>query len=315
MAYVVGTQITLNQINAHNSTHIQVHNNASVHNDGPDYDINGVKQILVAATPTTLGECCVIFREAKRLWNTCHINRGGPPLALAHKVPDVTNVLTTDMNIGAYYQGLIFTDLKTLTLAILTSYTNHIANKKPDQSASGCHVAADTTNIVGGVDPISTFDDIAIVLNNLKLNHNNHIAFSAGGSPHPNPDAANAVTAANCYASNFDSMITLANEIKTKQNAHYTQATVHSVNDTFNTISAASVSNPGGLFDLAIEYKTKHNAHIASTTYHNSADGTNTLVYSNPTTIAGLITAATEVITKQPGHFNLCPTSNAMVQV
>jgi len=314
MAYTVGTTVISNVINAHNSTHKQAHGTSNCHNDGPDYDINGVKQILTNATPTTLDDAATLFNNAKTLYNI-HLSRGGSELVLAHLLVDSANVVTATMDSGSTYVGQIFTALRALVSDEQVCYSNHIANLKPDGTASGVHVVADTTNTLGGLDPLNSFIDIAVALNNLKLNYNNHIVFSVGGSPHANPDAANGVTAPNCTASNYDSMITLANQFKTKYNAHRTQATVHTVNDTFNIVTAADVSNPGGVFDLAVQFKAKFNAHVASVTYHNSADATYPLTYSGPTTISGLIAAAAEVLTNYNGHIGLAPASNAMIQV
>lgn len=311
MAYVVGSNVFSNAISAHNSTHKQVHGTSFCHNDGPDYNIDGVKQVLTG-TCTTLDEATAVFNNAKQLYNI-HLSRGGSDLILAHKVVDNANIVTATMEPSQYYIAAIFTALRDLTSDIQVCYSNHIANLKPDGTASSVHVVPDTTNTLGGLDPLSSFIDIAVALNNIKLNYNNHIVFSVGGSPHSNPDNTNAVTAANCTASNYDSMITLANQIKAKYNAHRTQATVHPYDDTFNIVTASDVTNPAGIFDLAVQFKAKFNAHIASTTYHNSADSTYPLTYSGPTTISGLIAAGAEVLTNYNGHIGLAPDSNAMV--
>lgn len=315
MSYAVGNTTTQNIIDAHNATHKQAHGTSYVHNDGVDYDFFGIKQVITDGVPATIDDASSIFNTAKFLYNK-HLARGGSELILAHKVVDNSNVVTATMDNGSVYTGAIFLALKTLTNDIQVSYTNHIANLKPDGTASGVHYAPDTTNTLGGLDPLNTFIDIAVALNNIKLNYNNHIVFSAGGSPHVNPDNTNAVSAANCTATNYDSMIALANQIKQKYNAHLTQATVHVVNDTFNTVTAADVTNPAGIFDLAVQFKAKFNAHIASTTYHNSADATYPLTYSGPTTISGLIAAAGEVRTNYNGHVSIMvPFTQAMVVV
>lgn len=312
MAYIVGTTVIQNVIDAHNATHAQTHGTASKHNDGPDYSIDGVEQVLTGGSPTTLNTAATVFITAKSLFNNNHLNRGGSDI-FAHKVVDSVNVITATMQAGPVYTAAILSALQTLVGEEVTSYNNHIANKKPDGTASGVHVAPDTTNVLGGNLSLDSFTAIAYALNDLKLNANNHFLFSVGASPHLIADATNSITAANAVDTDLDSMITLANDIKTELNAHYIQAGVHSVNDTFNTVAGASITNPAGIFDLAVEYKTDHNAHVGSTTYHNTADAANALTYTGPTTIAELITAAQEVYTKQTAHFRAAPVSRAMV--
>ena len=312
MAYIVGNTVIQNVIDAHNATHAQTHGTGSKHNDGPDYTIDGVEQVLTGGSPTTLNTAATVFITAKSLFNNNHINRGGSGI-FAHLVVDNANTVTATMQAGPVYTAAILSALQTLVSAEILSYNNHIANKKPDGTASGVHVAPDTTNVLGGSLSLDSFTAIAYALNDLKLNANNHFLFSAGGSPHLIADATNSITAANAIDTDLDSMIDLANDVKAQLNAHFTQMGVHSVNDTFNTITAPDVTNPAGIFDLAVQYKTKHNAHVGSTTYHNTADATNALTYSGPTTIAELITAAQEVYTKQTAHFRAAPTSRAMV--
>lgn len=312
MAYIVGTTVIQNVIDAHNATHAQTHGTASKHNDGPDYSIDGVEQVLTGGSPTTLNTAATVFITAKSLFNNNHLNRGGNSI-FAHLVVDSVNVITATMQAGPVYTAAILSALQTLVGEEVTSYNNHIANKKPDGTASGVHVAPDTTNVLGGNLSLDSFTAIAYALNDLKLNANNHFLFSVGASPHLLADATNSITAANAVDTDLDSMITLANDIKTELNAHYIQAGVHSVNDTFNTVVGASITNPAGIFDLAVEYKADHNAHVGSTTYHNTADAANALTYTGPTTIAELITAAQEVYTKQTAHFRAAPVSRAMV--
>ncbi len=312
MAYIVGTTVIQNVIDAHNATHAQTHGTASKHNDGPDYSIDGVEQVLTGGSPTTLNTAATVFITAKSLFNNNHLNRGGSDI-FAHKVVDSVNVITATMQAGPVYTAAILSALQTLVGQEVTSYNNHIANKKPDGTASGVHVAPDTTNVLGGNLSLDSFTAIAYALNDLKLNANNHFLFSVGASPHLIADATNSITAPNAVDTDLDSMITLANDIKTELNAHYIQAGVHSVNDTFNTVAGASITNPAGIFDLAVEYKADHNAHVGSTTYHNTADAANALTYTGPTTIAELITAAQEVYTKQTAHFRAAPVSRAMV--
>jgi hypothetical protein len=314
MAYIVGTTVIENVIDAHNATHAQTHGTASKHNDGPDYSIDGVEQVLTGGSPTTLNQSASVFINAKSLFNNNHLNRGGNDI-FAHKVVDSANVVTANMSPGQVYTAAILYALQALVGEEITSYNNHISNKKPDGTASGVHVAPDTTNVLGGNLSLDSFTAIAYALNDLKLNANNHFVFSVTASPHLITDSVNIIAAPNATDSNYDSMINLANDIKAQLNGHYTQAGVHPVDDTFNTIVGANITNPAGIFDLAVQYKTKHNAHVGSTTYHNSADATNALVYSGPATISELITAAQEVYTKQTAHFRAAPVSRAMVSV
>lgn len=313
MAYIVGTTVIQNVIDAHNTTHAMTHGTGSVHNDGPDVSIDGVTQVLTGGSPTTLNTSATVFITAKSLFNNNHINRGGAALYFAHKVVDSANIVTATMQAGPVYTAAILNALQTLVAEEVTSYNNHIANLKPDQTASGVHVAPDTVNVLGGNLSLDSFTAIAYALNDLKLNANNHFLFSTTASPHLIPDTVNVITALNAVDSDLDTMIDLANDIKATLNDHYVEAGVHSVDDTFNTIVGADITNPAGIFDLAVQYKTKHNAHVGSTTYHNTADAANALAYSGPTTISELITAAQEVYTKQTAHFQAAPVSRAMV--
>ena len=158
---------------------------------------------------------------------------------------------------------------------------------------------------------LTTFADLAVELNNLKAQFNSHIAFSAGGSPHLTADSTNGLTSANAVATDLDSMITLANALRTKYTAHLSQATVHTVDDTFNTIGGSAVSYPSGMFALANEIKADYNLHRASTTYHESADGTNTISASTYGTAAQLIALAVELRTDIDAHLAYAPVSRA----
>lgn len=309
MAISIGTSVP-NLIMLHNTTHAQSHGSAYVHNDGPDVNIDGVSE-LPTVSPTTLAQACDFYNSAKALFNS-HIGRWSGDKVLAHKAVDGANAIATaDMSLGSSYESTILAALAALVGELQVDYINHISNKKPDGTASGVHAAADTTYILGATPTLSSFSIIAEALNNLKAQFNGHIAFSSGGSPHPNPDGTNAISTANADANNIDTLIELANAIRTKYTAHLTQATVHTVDDTFNTVAASAVSYPADLFTLAGAYKTAHNAHAGSTSYHNSADATNQLAYSTPTTVTTLIAAAAETYTKLRGHLLAAPLSSA----
>lgn len=312
MAYIVST--SQNIIDAHNSTHAQIHGTGSKHNDGADYLVNGTHQVITGSSPTDLAGAISVFTQAKDLFNNYHINRGGSNI-YAHLIVDSVNTVTANISDVAFYTSAIFSSLQIMTDALQVSYTAHIANLKPDTTASGVHVVADTTNILSGILPLTSFGVISAVLNEIKLNANNHFLFSVMASPHLIPDVTNTILTANCTATDYDSMINLANDIKITLNAHYTQMGVHAVNDTFNTITVPDITDPAGLYDLAVQYKTKHNAHVGSAVFHNAADAGNALTYSGPSTILDLVIAAAEVYTKQPAHFNAAPVSQAMRSV
>lgn len=285
------------------------------HYDGPEYSTAGVEQVIDDAAPTTLTGACLVINKAKLRLNdhfTRH-NSGDATGTYAHKVVDNSNtVAASDMDTGANYESTILTALITLTTELRTDYTNHIANLKPDGTASGVHGAADSTNVLGGAPTLTTAADVAVELNNIKAQYELHRVFTAGGV-HGSADSTNTVTAANAVATDWDSMITLANQLRTKLNAHDADATAHSVADTFNTVTGSAVSYPAGLFTLVAAVKTSYEAHRNSTTWHATGDSTNTLSFSTPvTTIAGLIAAAAEIRTDLNAHFRNARVSQAV---
>jgi len=320
MAYQLPSGTDANFIAAHNTTHQESVGltSATSHYDGPEFLITtGVEQVpsVTVATATTLATAIDAVNETKRLYND-HLGRhnsGSGKKIYAHKAVDATNVATTaDMASGSSFESTMLTDLAALVTELRADYASHIANTKADGTSSGVHVVADTTNILGGTPTISTFADVAEGLNNLKAQFNAHIAFSSGGSPHANPDGTNAVSTANASSTDLDSLRALANALRTAITAHYSQATVHTIDDTFNPISGSAVSYPSGMFTLANEIKADYNLHRASTTYHESADGTNTISSSDATTVASLITLAAELQTDITAHLRRAPVTRAV---
>lgn len=92
---------------------------------------------------------------------------------------------------------------------------------------------------------------------------------------HPRPDKVNAVTADN--ATDEDTTVALANELKAKFNAHLSQDGVHSEDDEDNGITSPNATNYATAYTLLNEFKAKYNLHIASTEFHVTADSTNAI--------------------------------------
>lgn len=307
--------ISSNEALAWNLLHRAEAVGSNAHYDGPEYSTAGVEQVIDDGVPATLTAACLVLNKAKARFND-HLTRhngGDNTGTYAHKVVDNANTIAaSDMDTGANYESTILTALITLVTELRTDFSNHIANLKPDGSASGVHGAADSTNVLGGAPTLTTAADVAVELNNIKAQYELHRVFTAGGV-HGSADSTNTVTAANAVATDWDSMITLANQLRTKLNAHDADGTAHSVADTFNTVTGSAVSYPSGLFTLAPAIKTAYEAHRASTTYHATADSTNTLGFSTPvTTIAGLIAAAAEIRTDLNAHLRFARTSQAV---
>jgi len=304
---------------AHNEVHREVVGltSAASHYDGPEVLTTGVEQVpaVTVATATTLTTAVNAVNECKRLFND-HCGRGNAGSGkkiYAHKTADAANpVATADMDAGSTYEAALLALLITMVNELRLDFTNHGANLKPDGTASGVHAAADTTNVLGGQPTLTDYAGVADALNLLKNTYNDHIAFSSGGSPHLNPDGSNAVSAANALSTDIDSCITLANQIKAKLTAHYSQATVHSASDTFNTIATADVAYPAGLYTLANALKAAYNLHRASTTYHESADSTNAISSSDASTVTSLITLAAELQTDLSAHLRRAPVTRAV---
>lgn len=321
MAHVLPPGTDTNFLAVHNHVHrsvvaLEFAGGTKPHYDGPEW-LAGLLEQVPGSVPTTLAGAVNRANELKALLNGFHFNlsnAGSGKQIWAHKVADTTNtILTADMAAGSTFEAALLASLVTLVNSLRTAYEDHRANRKPDGTASGVHAAVDATNILGGIPTLTDFQAVADALNLIKAWYNAHIAFSSGGSPHVNPDGTNAVTAANADASLLDTLVTLANQIRTKFLAHLTQATVHTVDDTFNNATVgAAVTYPAGLFTLGNELKAAYEAHRASTTYHHVADGTNTISAANATTIATFIALIAELCTDVAAHFRFGPVSQAV---
>lgn len=73
------------------------------------------------------------------------------------------------------------------------------------------------------------------------------------------------------------------------------QKECHRIDDTTNTIAAASASDTATAITLLNEIKADYNLHRASTTYHKAADSTNTVSSSDATDLSSAITLANEI--------------------
>jgi hypothetical protein len=121
-----------------------------------------------------------------------------------------------------------------------------------------------------------------IVVNEIKEEYNKHIS-NDGGTYHTTTDTVNVVTTDDAdYTedvenSDYTTLITLANDIKVKLNAHLSQSGVHIANDGENVVNAGdSIASDYALAWLLIDdIKTKYHLHKSNETYHSTGDYTN----------------------------------------
>jgi hypothetical protein len=308
---VASASVTVPEMHAHNSTHSMWYAGFA-HNDGPEWSAADppVEDVLSGGSPTTLTTAISVLNSARSLFNA-HCGRYDVTAAdhiYAHIANDVPNLITTAaMSSAATYEGTMLTALITLVAELTLDYATHIANLT-------VHGAADTTNVLGTTYTMTTADHVTERLNALKALFNDHIVLTSG-SVHGATGAADAIATANASATDYDSMIALANALRTKFIAHLAQgAAIHSTADVTTTVSGGAVSYPSGIFDLGTEMITRMNAHFPSVTYHNVGD-VQAIAAVTPSTIALLITLAVEVYTDLTAHLRAAPASRAMRRV
>ncbi len=315
-----------NFVSAHNENHrstvaLEFGGGAKPHYDGPEFEpVAGVEQVISATlgVPADLASAITVVILGKALFNdhlTRH-NAGSGKKIYAHKVVDNANTVSTaDTTAGATETATLLASLITLTTNLRIAYEHHRQNQKPDGTAAAMayHQNADTANVLGGLPALSTADQVADALNLLKAEYEAHrVSLVAGGGAHDNADATNTITAANCTSADFDSMVTLCNQLRTKFLAHLTQATVHHNNDADNNATVtAAVSYPADLFTLANALKAAVNTHMGSNVYHETADA-GVVTAADATTVASLITLAADIRVKLDAHLRNGPVSQAM---
>jgi hypothetical protein len=147
-------------------------------------------------------------------------------------------------------------------------------------------------------------DDLAIAqLNKLRLDV---LKIKAGAVFHA--DATTAITAPN--ASEINSSIVLANQLKALLNAHYASACdastgigAHISADASNVIATADASDLTSVEALLNACKTSYEAHRASTVFHPTADGTHTITSATATDQGTSNTLGNEMKTDCSAHF------------
>lgn len=90
-------------------------------------------------------------------------------------------------------------------------------------------------------------------------------------------------------------LVTLVNELKADINAHFTQATVHAVDDAVNTIGTADATDTASAITLVNVIKTKYNTHRTQATVHTVNDAVNVVGTAAATTFATAILLANEI--------------------
>lgn len=307
MAYAVPSGTHANLISAHNRAHQEAHGVHYVHNDRPPVNLSGAEDVLTSS-PTTLTQAVDTFTAAMAIHNRHLPEYSTPPIRYyAHIANDTTNLMAMSaLSSGATYEAAHLALLIALTQEESTRYEAHRL-----ESGGDYHPINDTTNVLGTTATLTTFKDVAERLNLLKLLINLHMAnLTYHGA------ATTAITAANATEGDIDSMIALANDIRTKWGTHLASAAAHTGaagDDVANVITGGAVTGlPSALATFADGFFDAHNDHVGSTTYHNFADALNVLTYSTPTTFAAFIAAAAEVYTKQRGHQYLAPISAAV---
>lgn len=308
----------INIIAALNAEHQSHDFTGLFHFDGTEVNPAGVEQYISLATPTDYTSAALVVNQAKALYNLhlTYSNGGNGIPCFAHKDTDSANTVTVaDIDPTTVYTT-IFNAIKTLYLAVRTSYVNHINDVRPDQTSAVFHLGVDTVDVLGAVPTIVDESDLAVDMNNLKAQYNAHrVNTSYHGVAN-----ANSITSPNVVAGHIDTAVTMANEMKAKLNLHFADAAAHTGAfgpDTVNVIAAADVSYPSGLYDLINQIYTKYELHRVSTTYHNAADSTNDLnpSYYPVSTITGFINAAVDMQTNLNAHFRGAPTYSKAVRL
>ena len=305
-------QPAANAIAAHNATHRSVValEAAKPHYDGSEWDPTGAEQVISATlgVPANLADAITVVLASKVIFND-HLTRhnGGSGLKIfAHKALDAgDHVATPDTAPGATETQTILTALITLVTEERIRYEAHRAN-----GGGVWHTTADTINVLGGLPVLTTFEGVADALNLLKAEYEAHRVLVGGGPVHAMADAVNVVTSPNAVASDIDSCITLANELRTLMNAHRGQAGVHAIDDNINAVAGAAVSYPADLFTLANGVKAASISHFALGAAHEVADAA-VVTAADATTIATLITLAADIRTKLDAHFRNAPVTQA----
>lgn len=117
-----------------------------------------------------------------------------------------------------------------------------------------------------------------------------------------NGDGADMVTSPN--ATILSSLVTLANELKSRYNSHIanTNGAFHAINDTTNVVTSANATDLASSITLLNEMKGDYNAHIANTggSYHAVVDTANVVTSANGTDLPTAVVLANEM----KGDFN-----------
>lgn len=98
--------------------------------------------------------------------------------------------------------------------------------------------------------------------------------------------------------------VILANELKSDYNTHRTQATIHSVNDTANVVTAANATDLATLLTLCADIRTQLNAHYSNSggSYHLVADTVNPITVAAPTDLRTAVIFLNEAKTSYNAH-------------
>ena len=115
-------------------------------------------------------------------------------------------------------------------------------------------------------------------------------------------DAYMAVASSADVATYTTALVGLANDLKAQYNAHRTQSTIHSSNDTTNVVSVANATNLATAITLLNDIKAKFNAHAVSLTFHTAADTADVVTVADATTLQTAVTLAHALQTAYNTH-------------
>ncbi len=111
------------------------------------------------------------------------------------------------------------------------------------------------------------------------------------------------------YSSGFATIVTLANDLRTKYTGHLAAGTWHLAADTVNVLTASAATDWASAVTLLNDLRTKYSAHLAAGTWHGSADLTNVLTapaisVGDPTAarLAAALALANNLRTKYEAH-------------
>ena len=286
------------------------------HNDGPEWSNadTPVEQALAGPSPTTATQAAALILAAKTFINAhmAFADLVSGDKIFSHNVADGANTLSASMDAWSVIETNLREACRLLLNEESDDYEKHRLN-----TGGTFHTTVDTVNYLGvPVTLASGVTDQQLVdrANLLKALLSDHVV-KVGGT-HTSADSSNVVTAVNAIydattGMDWDKMILLVNDVRTKYEAHRVSGGIHAANDTVNTITLGAVAMPAGWNTLLNEILVDWDVHVQNATFHNFADTDNMLSLGAVSTVAAMITAAQSIYSKVNAHARAAPKSRA----